>query len=544
MNTTSRQAQPCTHSYVTTVMVDQDVADKVRRAPLLRPLLRTAAGGLVLGVCIYGVLDVIGEYSTYTILRSNALELAEADEQLKEQIGHPFSLGPWYNSKFGYQGRGMVASTTFQLIGQKQITDVSVRGVRDKDPMPSALYNVGNGRWRVIDCSAMFPIGGGRVKPKSLIPPPPGEAAAFNKEGESDSVVPLEQKKRPWWKVCAMFPVVGGRVKPKSLIPPPPGEAAAFNKEGESDSVVPLEQKKRPGWKVCAMFPVGGGRVKPKSLIPPPPGEAAAFDKEEEKAVVEALVSTVVVLDWSLYGPRASPPLWEAREEKAVVEALVSTVVMLDWSMCGPRASSLLWGSWGCGDVGVFDKEGVANIVVPLELKQRPWWTVCARFPVRGGRVKPNSLIFPPPGEAAAFKKEGDSDSVVPLEQKQRPWWKRQVPCRGRGSQAQEPHPPSTWGSYKSETDTKYKTETDMKYKTETDMKYKTETDMKYKTETEIEEKTAKKHKTEMKSKTESVKTTETETNSDTETGIEPGSLSLGLRRMPFKLNALLFVDM
>ncbi len=71
-------------------MVDQDVADKVRRAPLLRPLLRTAAGGLVLGVCVYGVLDVIGEYSTYRILRSSALELAEGDEQLKEQIGHPF----------------------------------------------------------------------------------------------------------------------------------------------------------------------------------------------------------------------------------------------------------------------------------------------------------------------------------------------------------------------------------------------------------------------------------------------------------------------
>jgi hypothetical protein len=145
-----------------------------KRPPFWRPLLRTATTGVLLGCTIYGIFDVAGEYSTYLALRNKAMELAESDTDLKEQIGHPFTLGPWYNSKIGFAAGGNVAQCSFQVIGQRQITDVSVRGVRMPGTMGAALYNLlGPAKWTLLDCNAMFPAGGGQVRPKSLIPPGP-----------------------------------------------------------------------------------------------------------------------------------------------------------------------------------------------------------------------------------------------------------------------------------------------------------------------------------------------------------------------------------
>jgi hypothetical protein len=57
------------------------------------------------------------------------------------------------------------------LQGTKQITDVTVRGLRGAGSASRAIYNIwGPGAWTIVDCTAMFPAGGGLVQPKSLLP--------------------------------------------------------------------------------------------------------------------------------------------------------------------------------------------------------------------------------------------------------------------------------------------------------------------------------------------------------------------------------------
>ena len=136
--------------------------------------------------------------------------MAQQSESLKNQIGAPYTLGPWYNARIGahikaapscrcnctgmrpmtltdvhgyrylhgfvryhagFSSGSHIASCSFQLQGQRQITDVTVRGMRQPGIGNTLAYNlVGSGRWTVFDCTAMFPSGGGLVRPQSLLP--------------------------------------------------------------------------------------------------------------------------------------------------------------------------------------------------------------------------------------------------------------------------------------------------------------------------------------------------------------------------------------
>lgn len=137
-------------------------------------LVRPAVSGLLLGACLYTAHDVAGEYTTYVRLRDQGLQYAEQDEELAKQIGRPFEDGPWYNASIGITQSGHVATVTFPLKGSRQITDVSVRGVRRPGYFSLAFYNLlGPAEWKVMDCTAMAPALGGRVVPRSLIPAPP-----------------------------------------------------------------------------------------------------------------------------------------------------------------------------------------------------------------------------------------------------------------------------------------------------------------------------------------------------------------------------------
>ncbi|GAX72621.1 hypothetical protein CEUSTIGMA_g77.t1 [Chlamydomonas eustigma] len=136
-----------------------------------RTLFHTALAGCIGGVAMYVAADVGGDYTTYVILRNVAMQLAESNEGLKKQIGHPFSLGPWYNARIGFSAGRNIAQCSFQLLGQDQITDLTVRGVRRTGISSTLLYNIaGLGEWKVVECTAMFPSGGGLVKPQSLMP--------------------------------------------------------------------------------------------------------------------------------------------------------------------------------------------------------------------------------------------------------------------------------------------------------------------------------------------------------------------------------------
>lgn len=136
-----------------------------------KPLVKNAAAGFMLGCCIYGAGDVLSDYTTYHALQERAMRLANESEELKEQIGYPFSLGPWYNASIGFSAGGNLAQCGFQVQGTKQITDIRVRGMRHQGFRHNAMYNLfGPGDWTIVDCNAMFPAGGGLVKPKSLLP--------------------------------------------------------------------------------------------------------------------------------------------------------------------------------------------------------------------------------------------------------------------------------------------------------------------------------------------------------------------------------------
>ena len=140
----------------------------------VKPYLKTAAAGVLLGACLYAGADVVGEYTTYVQLRDAGLKYAEQDEELKKQIGHPYVDGPWYNASIGLTQSGHIAAVTLPLKGTKQITDLSVRAVRRPGYNSLAYYNLlGPAEWKIMDCTAMAPAPGGRVVPRSLIPAPP-----------------------------------------------------------------------------------------------------------------------------------------------------------------------------------------------------------------------------------------------------------------------------------------------------------------------------------------------------------------------------------
>ena len=90
-----------------------------------RRLLSTAAASALLGCGIYVGADVAGEYTTYTHLRDQALALAEDSKELKEQIGYPFSTGPWYTASIQVSHTGHVASIKFSLQGKTQVREES-----------------------------------------------------------------------------------------------------------------------------------------------------------------------------------------------------------------------------------------------------------------------------------------------------------------------------------------------------------------------------------------------------------------------------------
>lgn len=80
-----------------------------------KPLVKTAGIGFVGGVLIWGAGDVLGEFSTFWKLQQGALKLANENQELKDQIGTPFSVGPWYNASIGFAVGGKMAMCTFQL---------------------------------------------------------------------------------------------------------------------------------------------------------------------------------------------------------------------------------------------------------------------------------------------------------------------------------------------------------------------------------------------------------------------------------------------
>lgn len=140
----------------------------------IKPLAGSAIGGVALGVSLYAVTELAGDMSTFFLLRTKALALSNDNQELKDRLGHPFSVGFWYNSRIGFTHRGHMCQCTFPLLGTHEMTDVTVRAVRKKCVWGNAFYNfLGSADWTLLVCDAMFPAGGAMAEPRSLLSPPP-----------------------------------------------------------------------------------------------------------------------------------------------------------------------------------------------------------------------------------------------------------------------------------------------------------------------------------------------------------------------------------
>lgn len=82
-----------------------------------KPIAHRVAAGALLGVALYTGADSAGEFTTFFLLRRKALALAEDKEALANQIGQPFSPGPWYNARIGFTRGSNVAMCSFQVRG-------------------------------------------------------------------------------------------------------------------------------------------------------------------------------------------------------------------------------------------------------------------------------------------------------------------------------------------------------------------------------------------------------------------------------------------
>lgn len=128
----------------------------------------------------------------------------------------------------------------FLVQGSKQITDISVKSARPGGGFShKALYNiVGPGTWTIIDCTAMFPSGGGLVKPKSLMP--------FGKPGEDgDSSCPLPEQPAAAGSAPGAAPKV--QVE-QAESPGSAGMGAGDNQASTAGSGEEAPEKKRRGW--------------------------------------------------------------------------------------------------------------------------------------------------------------------------------------------------------------------------------------------------------------------------------------------------------
>ena len=260
-------------------------------------IVKNAIAGGLLGVTIYFAADVAGEYTTYVILRDQAVALAGRNGALEKQIGSPFTLGPWYNARIGAAAHGQsarwekglrqngvteiaglittphpvlwhpcqhpcvpklaicqkvhfttgfssarnIAQCSFQLQGQRQITDVTVRGVRRPGTYSNTLmYNaLGGGSWMVVDCTAMFPSGGGLVKPQSLMPEGGrGNDGVQRAEGSGGAV-------SGECSTCASPAEEGGRKKPGVAHPGGVDSNVANNIDS---NISPKEVAKKKSW--------------------------------------------------------------------------------------------------------------------------------------------------------------------------------------------------------------------------------------------------------------------------------------------------------
>lgn len=135
--------------------------------------LKSVAVGATLGVSLYAIADLVGDLSTFFILRKKAVDLANNNEELKHWLGFPFSTGPWYNARMGFSQHGHICQTTFPILGTNEMTDLTVRAVKRRSYGGNAFYNfLGSGEWTLLACDAMFPAGGALAEPKSLLPPP------------------------------------------------------------------------------------------------------------------------------------------------------------------------------------------------------------------------------------------------------------------------------------------------------------------------------------------------------------------------------------
>ncbi|GJP59153.1 hypothetical protein CLOP_g8804 [Closterium sp. NIES-67] len=115
------------------------------------PWPRIAGAAILAGATLGVTYSVADDVLLFYRCSSEALEVANQNEQLKAAIGSPVRRGPWYNATIGITHGGRAASATFPVEGPKGSALFHLRAIRTHGGRSTLLYNLqSDPKWQLF----------------------------------------------------------------------------------------------------------------------------------------------------------------------------------------------------------------------------------------------------------------------------------------------------------------------------------------------------------------------------------------------------------
>lgn len=95
-------------------------------------ILHTLTKACLGGALLYSVVDQASDLSTFFIVKQLALDVAQRNEELRDQLGIDdagMHTSPWYDSSIRFSHDAHIATAIFTLHGSRKSTDIQVQVV-------------------------------------------------------------------------------------------------------------------------------------------------------------------------------------------------------------------------------------------------------------------------------------------------------------------------------------------------------------------------------------------------------------------------------
>eukprot|EP01025_Chloroclados_australasicus_P040193 TRINITY_DN4186_c0_g1_i7.p2 TRINITY_DN4186_c0_g1~~TRINITY_DN4186_c0_g1_i7.p2 ORF type:complete len:100 (-),score=4.33 TRINITY_DN4186_c0_g1_i7:63-362(-) len=86
------------------------------------PIAKHGLAVALFGTAFFLLEDGANDIVMYSMFHKKALELALKSERLEEDLGKPFHIQPWYESKIGFSKFGLTAHGSFVMHGCQRLT--------------------------------------------------------------------------------------------------------------------------------------------------------------------------------------------------------------------------------------------------------------------------------------------------------------------------------------------------------------------------------------------------------------------------------------